>query len=134
MGTWRVVFTRIYASPCETKRREMWENLTNLAEKITSPWLLTGDFNDILNEEEQKDRGGANMKKCAWFRANLDRCKLLDLGSEGPKCTWRGLRTGFKGRLYKRLDWKLRNIQWRNRFYDVRVKVRPRVGSDHHPS
>jgi exonuclease III len=49
LGNERWFFTGIYASPIHTSRLELWEHLTELRRDITDPWLLMGDFNEIIS-------------------------------------------------------------------------------------
>ncbi|MCI33632.1 hypothetical protein A2U01_0054849, partial [Trifolium medium] len=56
-GAW--FFTPIYASPNEENRRVLWEDLLAIADTMTEPWLVAGDFNDIACAEEK--RGGATV-------------------------------------------------------------------------
>ena len=58
---------------------------------------------------------------------------MIDLGSKGPRFTWRGgVRNGY-GRVYERLDRCFGNVEWRQYYQDATVLVLPRVKSDHHP-
>lgn len=48
-------FTAIYASPNATKRRRLWPKL-----QVDAPWLLLGDFNCVLRDEERSSQKGAS--------------------------------------------------------------------------
>ncbi|XP_058741035.1 uncharacterized protein LOC131613378 [Vicia villosa] len=82
--------TAVYASPYEQKRKLMWDALKIIASTDISPWIVAGDFNDIASANEK--RGGSQVlsRKCNIFRSNMEECNLHDLGSSGPKFTWRG--------------------------------------------
>lgn len=114
-------------------RREMWDELTAIADVMGRPWMLAGDFNDILSPDEQRGGACVDESKCKNFHDHLSACKLLDLGAEGPKYTWRGPLTQFANRLYKRLDRSVCNVEWRRVFAEAFVRVGPRLESDHHP-
>ncbi|KAL1208231.1 hypothetical protein V5N11_034947 [Cardamine amara subsp. amara] len=45
--------TFVYGEPDHTKRKDVWEQLTMIAEARASPWYLTGDFNDIIDNSEK---------------------------------------------------------------------------------
>ncbi|CAH9087491.1 unnamed protein product, partial [Cuscuta epithymum] len=49
---WRL--TGYYAYSDTRRRREAWDMLRRLAEHNTMPWIVIGDFNDILYESEKK--------------------------------------------------------------------------------
>lgn len=95
--------------------------------------MLAGDFNDIMSATEQQGGGMVSENKCKKFRDNIDKCQLIDMGSEGPRFTWRGPITKFANRLYKKLDRGLCNRAWRNEFAEAFIRVGPRFNSDHIP-
>lgn len=64
-----------------------------LAENVDEVWMLTNDFNDIMNIAEKKGGVIASATKCNLFRDRIDECKLMDLSSSGSKFTWKGLIT-----------------------------------------
>ncbi|XP_060200462.1 uncharacterized protein LOC132628715 [Lycium barbarum] len=43
----------VYAKCSEVERLQLWDSLYFLASNMTCPWLIGGDFNVILNEEEK---------------------------------------------------------------------------------
>lgn len=47
MNEW--YFTAVYASPSDDRRKMLWEDLKNIANGMTQPWLVAGDFNDIAS-------------------------------------------------------------------------------------
>lgn len=133
MGRTEWLFSAIYGSPREGEREELWGALHQIAQQTTQPWMMAGDFNDILCADKQRGGGMVNDKKCKKFRYNIERCQLIDMGSEGPRFTWRGPITKFATRLYKKLDRGLCNKAWRNEFAEAFIRVGPRFNSDHHP-
>ena len=126
-------FTAVYASPRAQERQEFWAEMEQLAVQVRGPWLLTGDFNDIKNRNEQRGGGEINENKCKKFCENIEKCRLIDLGTEGPRYTWRGPRVKLASRLYKKLDRALANVEWKMKFGEAKVKVGLRSQSDHHP-
>ncbi|XP_057745065.1 uncharacterized protein LOC130962927 [Arachis stenosperma] len=127
------LLTAIYASPQERHRATLWKKLQVIADSISIPWLLLGDFNDISDIEEKKGGGRDNPSACRRFRSCISRCKLIDLGWIGAKYTWKGGEREGQNRVFKRLDRGLANIEWRTTFLDGRIELLPRVRSDHHP-
>lgn len=43
------LFTAIYASPNEDNMNELWEDLEDIVVDMELPWMLVGDFKDIVN-------------------------------------------------------------------------------------
>lgn len=128
--TW---LTAVYAHPTDSIRRELWVELRDLADPMTEPWLVIGDYNEIASIEEKEGGAPFNPNPCFKFRDVLDSCGLIDLGSTGPKFTWRGPQVGGYARVFKRLDRATSNACWRIYFPEASVRVLPRIKSDHHP-
>lgn len=121
------LFTAVYASPMRHERRQLWKELNNIAKSNQEPWVLVGDWNMILDASEKKGGAPPDLQKCREFREVLSNCKLLDLGFQGNKFTWK------RGSLYQRLDRVLCNFEWQTDFMDASVKHLPRIKSDHSP-
>ena len=82
------LLTVVYAPPQFIKRKPFWDYLQNLAMNISLPWILIGDFNDMISEEEKLGGLPVNRTHIAAFRNCLDKCGLKDLGFHGPRFTW----------------------------------------------
>lgn len=54
-----ILFIGVYGSPKREVRKDLWKNLGDLARTVNCPWLLAGDFNAMLCEEEKK--GGLSI-------------------------------------------------------------------------
>lgn len=52
----------IYASPKFINRKLLWDNLRDVAVSVNMPWLLIGDFNDVVCQSE-KWGGGLLIKR-----------------------------------------------------------------------
>ena len=42
------IFSAVYASPRIVERQVLWENLTKVADLLSKPWIIAGDFNEPL--------------------------------------------------------------------------------------
>ncbi|KAL4390846.1 hypothetical protein AHAS_Ahas03G0185900 [Arachis hypogaea] len=125
--------TAVYANPQPQGRRALWPKLQNLANRMQSPWILTGDFNEIKDPTEKKGGGQVDYRACSRFSAWINNSGLIDLGFMGSRFTWKGpLWNGYE-RVFKRLDRALANPAWRLTHHEAVVKVLPRTNSDHHP-
>jgi hypothetical protein len=109
-------FSPLYASPNEDNRKLLWEDLKNIARWMKGAWMLAGDFNDIACPSEKKGGVRALIRKCNTFVERINACKLIDLGFEGTKFTWRGPIFRGGGRIFERLDRALSNDTWRLEF------------------
>ena len=84
---WRL--TGFYGEPSWDKRHLSWQYIHDLHNSSSLPWLIVGDFNEILLCDEKEggnDRPSIVMQN---FRECLDDCGLVDLGYVGDKFTLR---------------------------------------------
>lgn len=84
------LFTTIYASPNESRRKTLWDDLKGLAVNIRDPWILAGDFDDIASVADKKGGAPVSLCKCKIFSDRINDCKLMNIEADGPKFTWRG--------------------------------------------
>lgn len=47
------LFTSFFGHPDTTRKEETWELLKNLQPVANDPWLVRGDFNEIMKHEEK---------------------------------------------------------------------------------
>lgn len=126
------LFSGIYVSPRYKERKVLWANLETIAETTYIPWIVLGDFNEVVSESEKLGGGTINFNKALRFSEMLSNCCLTDLGFSGPRFTWTNLRqTG--GLIQERLDRAVANPSWRIMFPNAEVSHLPRVHSDHCP-
>lgn len=50
-STWLI--SLVYASLCLDERKIMWSNLSQVVQLHKLPWLLLGDFNEVLSGEDK---------------------------------------------------------------------------------
>lgn len=78
---WR--FTGFYGSPYVQDRNNTWEVLKRLAVGEVIPWLVRGDFNEIMYGFEKKRGLPRNERRMELFWKTLEDCQLYDVGFEG---------------------------------------------------
>ncbi|CAN6872258.1 unnamed protein product, partial [Brassica oleracea var. botrytis] len=61
--------TFVYREPDQTRRQEVWDNLSTLHYDNSTPWFLTGDFNEIIDNSEKAIGNGLSTKvwKDSWI-------------------------------------------------------------------
>ena len=112
-------------------RKHLWNHLVNLADIRESPWFITGDFNDLLSNEEKAggpERPEGSFSDMRTFFAEGD---LFDLQHSGDSLSWRGQRGEHFVRC--RLDRAAANSSWAESYPTARCMYLAYEGSDHRP-
>ncbi|KAK4490473.1 hypothetical protein RD792_001150, partial [Penstemon davidsonii] len=122
----------VYANPNATFRENLWSAIEEVGAFVGLPWLLTGDFNEVLSVQEKRGGNLPVLSRCNRFKDMIDACGLIDLGFRGPKFTWSDSRVGL-AKIRERIDRCLANVGWQELFPESMVLHLPRTHSDHHP-
>lgn len=121
----------IYGAPAMENRAAFWAKLTELGRNRDSPWLISGDFNDILNNSE-KTGGPARWEgSFTALRSFVSQNGLWDLKHSGNQLSWRGTR--YTHHVRSRLDKSMVNCSWNELFPLGRCRYLRFEGSDHRP-
>jgi len=80
-GGWR--FTGLYGEPEWNHKVLMWEAIRSLKGEPTTPWLIMGDFNEILYNSEKKGGRSRSQRQLQSFHDILSKCELNDMGFRG---------------------------------------------------
>lgn len=70
----------IYSSPWFAERRLLWENLESVVNLHSMPWVITGDFNEVLMGDDKLGGSPINISRALQFQECLDTCRMIDIG------------------------------------------------------
>jgi hypothetical protein len=115
---WRL--TCIYGEPRVENRHIMWDAIRNLKTRSDLPWVLIGDFNEALWQEEHFSQSPRPVNQMEAFREVLSDCNLTDLGFAGVPYTYDNKRQG-RANVRVRLDRAVACPSWRDMFADSNV-------------
>jgi hypothetical protein len=122
---WRI--SGIYGEPRGDQKHLTWGYMRDLKAMVDLPWVLLGDFNEILIGAE-KEGGNLRPQRCMQaFRGALSDCNLEDLGYVGDQFTWR------RGRMRERLDRAVSDQRWNSMFPLAGLIHEDYKKSDHRP-
>jgi exonuclease III len=127
---WRCMF--VYGEPRTHLRYLFWDLLKSLKPMLDIPWLMVGDFNEAMWQEEHfsvRKRGEKQMRD---FRETLSFCDLHDLGFVGKPWTFDNKQWGPKN-VRVRLDRVVACPNWMDYFPDYQVHHLTSPRSDHCP-
>ncbi|XP_030949822.1 uncharacterized protein LOC115973699 [Quercus lobata] len=126
------LLSAIYASPRSAERCVLWDNLTKVADLHNKPWIMVGDFNEPLLEEDKFGGRGVSINRSLLFKDCLDRCNMLDMGFSGPRYTWTNKRD-INNLILERIDCFFANPDWCLLYPEAKVSHLSRCHSDHCP-
>jgi hypothetical protein len=126
--TWR--FTGFYGPPETGIRTRSWALLRQLHALADWPWVLLGDFNEIVALEEKYGMEDRSLRQMAGFWEVLSDCSLLDLGFIGSEFTWSNNRED-EALVRVRLDHGVATQNWKALFPNATVSHLTVVNSDH---
>ncbi|KAH0685679.1 hypothetical protein KY290_017197 [Solanum tuberosum] len=123
----------IYASNLVANRKLLWDSLYSLSRTTRSPWLVAGDFNDILCQKDKWGGVSYSRKNNSDFKNCVNCCQLLDLGFKGSRYTWSNLPERSHSLILERLDCCFINSNWFDYYPNSSVTHLPKTHSDHNP-
>ncbi|KAL5579373.1 hypothetical protein UlMin_011815 [Ulmus minor] len=131
LRTWR--FTGFYGCPTVEGRVASWQllqRLGSLPELCHLPWLVGGDFNEVLYDHEKKGGRPRSLSQMQNFQEALDRCCLRNITGTGEFFTWANKQLG-SDFIQERLDHYVCTLAWGQLFPNSRCQHLNFYSSDH---
>lgn len=125
-------FTLFYGNPRASLRKDSWTLLRKLSERVAGPWVVIGDFNEIIDQDEINGERLRDRNLMTNFRDALFDCDLCDVEMVGDYYTYSNRRKGAK-ETRVRLDRAMINSYWRDRWPNSSLHCGFANSSDHKP-
>jgi hypothetical protein len=122
---WRL--TGFYGEPRWDDRHMSWDKICELHNSFDLPWVILGDFNEILFSHEKEGGNPRSQLMMQKFCDVLTDCNLEDIGFSGDPFTWRC------GKIKERLDRCLANSSWNVMHPGASVQHLSYIRLDHRP-
>lgn len=100
--------TGFYGNPIATQHVHSWELLRRLGVNRSQPWIVLGDFNEVLLSTESRGRGTRLEFRTRSFWEVINDLNLSEIKSVGANFTWHNRRTDLTSTWVK-LDWGFGN-------------------------
>lgn len=128
--SWRM--SCFYGFPERGRRRDSWNLIRRLSGLDSLPWLILGDFNDLLYVTDKKGENPHPSYLLNGFREVITDCHLLEIDLCGGKFTWEKSR-GSSTWVREKLDRGFASQSWWAKFPLCNLRVVQTSCSDHDP-
>lgn len=108
--TWSL--TNVYGPQPDVDKVEFLDELRSVGASISSPWMITVDFNLLLDPTD-KNRRNVNQRNMGRFRRFVEDMQLKDIPIHGRRYTWSN---EYDNPTFEKLDRVLVSMDWEARF------------------
>lgn len=99
----------VYELHIVTNKREMWDNLRNLAQHQQGPLLIMGDFNSIRAMDDRIGGNPVQQAEVIDFNSFMMDNNMTEMKTIGRRYTWTN------SHIYIKIDWDIVNGDWINK-------------------
>ncbi|XP_074266616.1 uncharacterized protein LOC141589895 [Silene latifolia] len=124
-------FTIVYGYNKLAQRSDLWKSLGQYSVQIAGPWIVGGDFNNVLHPLERIG-SDVTLAEIRPFQQCLLHCDLTDIKAIGSYYTWNN-KHEVDTRVYSRIDRCLINADWMNAYPESYAYFMPEGEFDHCP-
>ncbi|XP_019196311.1 PREDICTED: uncharacterized protein LOC109190291 [Ipomoea nil] len=125
---WRM--TCYYGYSQRHRRMEAWDLIKSFVQRSTLPWVMIGDFNELLFQHEKRGGNPHPDNLLRGFGETIDQCGLTQLPMEGYRFTWEKGK-GTSNCIEEMLDKVLVSDDWREIVPGARLVNNLMRKSDH---
>lgn len=99
-----------YDTPYLGEKQNYWSKLQDVVQSSKIPWMIIGDLNEIICEEE-KVGGRSFWRRKSYLKKFMEETRAIDLGFTGYRYTWDN---GHRGTslIKERLDRAIADTEW----------------------
>ncbi|KAL0913715.1 hypothetical protein M5K25_017196 [Dendrobium thyrsiflorum] len=126
-----ILLSVVYATNNPADRIPLWHQLSILADSISTPWIVMGDFNCFREPNDKSGGVPTHFSRLGEFNNWVFNYGTADLKSTGLRYTW--FNRHVDDPIHIKLDRMLVNQNWLDCFPFSFYKVIPPTCSDHSP-
>lgn len=124
--------TLFYGNPRADLRKHSWELLRMLKGRDKLPWIVMGDFNEIIQQSEMRSRRKRDRGQMMRFKDALWECELKDIELANQQFTYSNRRKGVE-ETKCRIDRAVANKEWFSKWPNTVLQCCFANTSDHKP-
>ncbi|KAI5663501.1 hypothetical protein M9H77_22824 [Catharanthus roseus] len=128
VSLWKFFVSFVYGLHSVVSRRPLWQSLVQFGSTLKQPWLVLGDFNNILNGNERRGQSSVSSYEVRDFMKCCVDLGLVDINSRGFYFTWTNNNT------WSKIDRAMCNQEWLAEGFNTVANFLPSVCFlDHSP-
>ncbi|GLT37318.1 hypothetical protein SLA2020_116430 [Shorea laevis] len=120
----------VYGRPQLDICLQLWNELREVSKHFSGPWLVIGDFNDVVDQTEKFGGALINQYRVQNYTDCMSDCNLMDIGYSGGRFTWVNIKENNQI-IRERIDRAWANPDRRLQFPNTILSHLPRISSDH---
>ncbi|XP_060212045.1 uncharacterized protein LOC132639621 [Lycium barbarum] len=126
------LLTIVYAYNTIEQRKELWETLKEISQTCNKPWLVCGDFNNVLYTQDRIYGNPVTDAEIRDFTDCIQDVGITELPWKGNYYTWTNNQQGID-RIYSRIDRAFGNDDWMHQWGRITTEYDVPNVSDHCP-
>ncbi|GER55493.1 DNAse I-like superfamily protein [Striga asiatica] len=120
----------VYMSTDRRERSRQWEFLEQRKSSWGDGWVIAGDWNDLVSNDEKRGGLSRNSSSFVGFQNFINNMEMQEIAQKGSFFTWGNNRAG-DGYVEERLDKIFASFDWLARFPRMEASNYFRSASDH---
>ncbi|KAH0701658.1 hypothetical protein KY285_015936 [Solanum tuberosum] len=124
--------TIVYGYNTMEQRKTLWQGIEKVAQGINGEWILWGDYNAILSQNDRLMGNPVTQADIQDFSQCINNLQLNELAWRGEYYTWSNKQVG-TDRIWSRIDRAFGNTSWMMKWGHVQTEYDLPYISDHAP-
>lgn len=121
----------VYAHNLVSKRKNIWENIKDKQDTFKGPWMIIGDFNNVLKVNDIIGRMEVHLNEYVDLGGMMEEVGLTEHSTAWNTYTWSNKQT--QGMIYSRIDRAICNTEWYLQYPEIELENLNHHISDHSP-
>lgn len=85
LGGLKIIYTTVYGFHTQTQRQALWDRIKLIAQNVSSPWIISGDFNAVLYDSNRVGPCNNSRNANEEFFNTIHNVELMEIQGVGNK-------------------------------------------------